>query len=176
METQERRRPRKSFKLQVIAAVERQLEAMPEEELRLTDDESPEEVASRFVASRRARNEWDRAVGPFLDTAGVVTWLSYGNRQNVSNAVERGDLLAVMVGRRMLYPRFQFSDSGQLLPRLREVLPILREQMESPWTQALWLNTPVPAFGERTPAELLQRGDGERVLQLAQADVERRAQ
>lgn len=175
MQTKERRKERSSFKSQLISAMEAKIEAMPDEDLRLTDDESPEEAAARFVATRRARNEWDMVVGPFLDTAGLVRWLNYGNRQNVSNAVDRGEILAVPVGRRLLYPRFQFSDSGQLLPRLREVLPILREQMESPWTQALWLNTPVPAYGSRTPAELLHRGDSDRVLQLARADVARRA-
>lgn len=175
MKTRDRRRARSSYRSQLISAIEAKIEAISDEDLRITDDESPEEAAARFVATRRARNEWDLAVGPFLDTSGLVAWLDYGNRQNVSNAVDRGEVLAVPVGRRLLYPRFQFSSSGQLLPRLREVLPILREQLESPWTQALWLNTPVPAFGNRTPAELLHRGDTDRVLQLARADVQRRA-
>jgi hypothetical protein len=175
MRTAERHTRRSSYKSQLISAIEARLEAIPDEDLRLTEDESAEEAAARFVASRRVRNEWDLAVGPFLDTAGLVRWLKYGSRQNVSNAVDRGEIIAVPVGRRVLYPRFQFSDSGQLLPRLREVLPVLRDQMESPWTQALWLNTPVPAFGSRTPAELLHRGDTDRVLQLARADVARRS-
>jgi len=164
-----------SYRSQLLTALQLKIYAIPEEDLRLTDDESPEEAAARFVASRRTRNEWDHAVGPFLDTAGLVSWLDYGSRQNVSNAVDRGDILAVPVGRRVLYPQFQFSDSGQLLPYLRELLPLLREQMVSPWTQALWLNTPVPNFGDRTPADLLHRGDTDRVLRLARADVGRRA-
>lgn len=163
------------FKDEVVSALELKVRAMLDSELRITDDESPEEVAERFVTTRRVRNEWDAAVGPFLDTAGVVAWLEFGSRQNVSNAVERGDVLGLPVGARRLYPRFQFSDSGQLLPRLREVLPILREQMQDPWTQALWLNTPVPTWSDRSPAELLHSGEHERVLTRARADVERRA-
>jgi len=164
-----------AFASAVIAALSTQIAAIPEAELRVTDDESPEEVAARFVASKRARNDWDDAVGPFLDTAGVIAWAGLGNRQNVSNAADRGDLLSLPVGNRRLYPRFQFSSTGQPLPRLRELLPILQTQMESPWTQALWLNTPVPVWDGRTPAEMLHRGDQERVLELARADVERRA-
>jgi hypothetical protein len=163
------------FMTSLIAALGRRLVAIPETELRNRDDESPQEVADRFVASKRARNDWDEAVGPFFDTAGVIAWADLGNRQNVRNAVERGDILSVPVGARVLYPRFQFSESGQLLPGLREVLRILRMQMESAWTQALWLNTPVPTWDARTPAQMLHRGDDEPVLRLARADTERRA-
>lgn len=163
------------FKDDVVSAIELKVRAMRDAELRISDDESPEEVAERFVASRRVRNEWDAAVGPFLDTAGLIAWLELGSRQNVSNAVERGDVLGVPVGARRLYPQFQFSDSGQMLPRLRELLPILQQQMHDPWTQALWLNTTVPQWGNRSPAELLHRGDHERVMSRARADVERRA-
>lgn len=166
---------RSEFKARLIEAVERQLDGIADDDLRLSAEESPEEAARRFVASRRARNEWDELVGPFLDTAGVMEWLQYAHRMNVTNAAQRGDLLAVPVGRRQLYPRFQFSDSGQLLPGLRSVRAILAPVMDSPWTQALWLTTPVPAFGGFTPAALLHRGDVEAVVGLARADADRRS-
>lgn len=174
METKERREL-SPFKERLIEILEARITDIPDEALRLTADETPEDAAERFVVARSARNPWDVAVGPFLDTAGVVTWLQLKNRQNVSNAAERGDLLAVPVGSRVLFPRFQFSEDGQPLPRLREVMRILQSQMQDPWTRALWLNTPVPSLGNHTPADLLHRGDAERVLELAQADVERRA-
>lgn len=164
-----------SFRGEVIHEIERRIAAIPEDELRLRDDETPADVADRFVATRRARSDWDESVGPFLDSAGLIRWAGYGSRQNLSNAVERGDVLAVPAGRRQLYPTFQFSRSAQPLPSLRDVVGVLRGQMESPWTIALWLNTPVPAFSGRTPAQQLRRGDVDAVVRLARSDAARLA-
>lgn len=164
-----------SFRAELLAELREQLTELDDTDLKVAPEESPKMVAQRLLAQRRVRNEWDTLVGPFYEVNGLMAWLGMKSRTNVLHAVQRGEILAVPVGQRQFYPTFQFSRGGDLLPHLKEVLAILRPGMASAWTQALWLNTPVPSLGDRSPAEALRRGASDAVLQAAREAADRRA-
>ena len=159
------------FKVQLLEQIGRELREIPDEQLRSSDAESVEDAAHRFVASRRVDNEWDEAIGPFYDTAGLTRWLNEKHRMNLQHQIDRGEILAVKAGRTRLYPSFQFSPSGQPLPGLGRVLAVLAAGIADPWDQALWLNSPLDGEGGQTAALLLQQGNNDRVLQMARKDV-----
>lgn len=161
------------FKIRMLEEIGRELGAIPDEQLRLNEAETAEQAAHRFVASRRTDNEWDEAIGPFYDTAGLTRWLNKKHRMNLQHQVDRGELLAVKAGRTRLYPAFQFSASGQPLPGLARVLEALAAQLPSSWDQALWLNSPLEDAGGATAAELLHAGRIDEVVRMAREDVAR---
>lgn len=116
---------------------------------------------------------WDDAVGPFLRLEGVRVQLGNVSEAAVLDAVSRDELLA-LPAETLIFPRFQFDGRLAGLPHLPAVLSILRTAFDSPWTQALWLNSPVPSWGRVTPAQELAAGHHERVLTHARSDAERR--
>lgn len=116
---------------------------------------------------------WDEAIGPFLDVRGVRARLGNASEAAVLEAVARDELLA-LPGEQLLFPAFQLRDAPTGLPQLPAVLTVLRDAFESPWSQADWLNSPVPAWAGATPASELAAGRHERVLALARRDTQRR--
>lgn len=173
--TKDRRGKLSPFREQLLEEMRRQLAAVADEDLQLRPEEQPAVVASRLLAQRRVRSEWDDLIGPFYEASGLLAWMGMKSRQNITDAARRGDILAVTAGRRHLYPTFQFSNTGETLPGLRQVLAVLRSSIGSAWTQALWLNTPVSSLGNRTPAQALRAGATDEVLRLARVDAEQRA-
>lgn len=117
---------------------------------------------------------WDDALGPFLNMESVRAQLGNVSEAAVLDAVGRDELLALPADA-LFFPRFQFDARNTGLPDLPAVLSILRAGFDSPWTHALWLNTPVPAWDGMTPAQALAVGHHERVLELARADTLRRS-
>lgn len=116
---------------------------------------------------------WDEAVGPFLKLEGVRARLGNVSEAAVLEAVSRGELLA-LPAETLLFPRFQFDGGFPGLPHLPAVLSVLRTAFDSPWTQGLWLNSPVPSWSGATPAQELAAGHTGRVFTLARADAQRR--
>lgn len=166
-----------SFKRDLIAQISRVLISTPDDQLRGSSRESAEQVARRFISTRRVQNEWDEAIGPFYETAALVQWLKKNHRMNVQHQIERKEILAVKSGRTLLYPTFQFDRSGQPLPGLPLVLTVLEQYLTDPWDQALWLNSPIDGEpnGE-TAASLLRAGRADEVVRMAEEDVARWAQ
>jgi hypothetical protein len=109
---------------------------------------------------------WNAKVGPFYDETHA--------REVLGARFAMDALLATVAGDgSVLFPTFQFDDEGAPLPHLTEILDVLRTAGEDPWGHALWLNTPTPAFGGRTAAELLRLGGFQKVRSLAESDAAR---
>lgn len=78
------------------------------------------------------------AVGPFYDCVGLKDWLDL-TEVDVLGMVRDGQLLAVRnLEGDVLFPSMQFGPDGELLPRLEEVLKILRGTLDD-WSIALWI-------------------------------------
>jgi hypothetical protein len=110
---------------------------------------------------------WNRLVGPFYDYAGAETMCA--------GVIPMADLITCMaLDGSSLYPTFQFASHGRLVPRLPELLSVLRKRYDG-WGRALWLATKVRQWGGRTAIQMLIAGELEPVFKQAQRDIERLA-
>lgn len=101
---------------------------------------------------------FDRAIGPFYDSAGVASRLRVSD-DNVELLTRRHSLLACPTAEGVVvYPTFQFDDSGTVLPGLAIVLAALAEGTSDRWQMALWLRTPSEQLQGMRPHEALDRG------------------
>jgi hypothetical protein len=133
----------------------------------LASGETIERLAKRMAASIPAVNELDDAVGPFYDTAGLVKWLGI-SKQGIAYKVENRSLLGVRSSdAHWLYPAYQFTDHGELLPRLKEILDAIDPENSNPWSTAIWLNQPMEKLGGKTPAEALRTDLADTVVATA---------
>lgn len=118
----------------------------------------------------------DKRLGPFYDQAGTAKLLGVDEAQ-LERLAEGGVILRVVTpDGYAVFPTFQFSEHGQPLPRLSEVLAFLRVGTSNAWTWALWLNTRLESRGNRSAAELLRIGEAETVLRDAWRDGDRWSQ
>jgi hypothetical protein len=126
-----------------------------------------EDVANLMVASLPETNDLDAGVGPFYDTAGLVKWLGI-TRQAIFQRVRSGTLLGVQSSDgHWMYPSFQFTDKGEPLPRLREVVGAINPGNTDAWGTAIWLNYPMSKLGGSTPAEALRTDLADTVVTTA---------
>ncbi len=88
------------------------------------------------------------------------------SRQALERLRRNGRLLAMRVGSRWRYPRWQFDPDapGGVVPGIAEVL---RELSLSPTAAAFWLLQPSEALGVHPPIEWLHRHRPEPVIELA---------
>ncbi|MFF7291640.1 hypothetical protein ACFY9N_03815 [Microbacterium sp. NPDC008134] len=89
-----------------------------------------------------AKRAWAEIIGPCYSETSLVRrfgWTLHGLREAVA-ALEVLELVTEDDVR--LYPAFQFDD-GRPVPHLADVLTVLHSGVESPWTWAQWLNTPL---------------------------------
>lgn len=141
------------------------------------DDLDVAQVADRLAASVPSglSSEWDELIGPFYDTAALVAWKRM-TRQRLSMLRRQDRLLSVRTKDGVtLHPAFQFDVDGGLLPGLERVAPLLRPVVADDWSLALWFNTAIDEWQDRTPAQLLRGSatDQDRVLALAEEDAAR---
>ncbi len=128
---------------------------------------------ARVAPDAEPRNEMDRLVGPFYSTASLEEWLGI-SRQALDQRVRARKLLGCMATDRVrLYPSWQFTDRGLVIPGLDRVLPVLAAGVDAPWTWALWLVSAIPDELEGlSPAEWLAKGrDPVPVITLARQDA-----
>lgn len=120
-----------------------------------------------------ATNSWAEIIGPCYGEATLVRdfgWTPHELRKAVA-AVEVLELVTEDGVR--LYPAFQFDD-GRPVPHLTEVLTVLHSGVESPWTWAQWLNTPlINDAGQGLPSNIdrLRAGQLGEVLLEARHDA-----
>jgi hypothetical protein len=81
-----------------------------------------------------------------------------------------GRIFGVPLGAQVLYPEFQFDETGQPRPAVAKVLVVLKPLGLSPWAGALWWDTGSDVLGWRAPAEVLPQ-DPDAVVAAAQADA-----
>lgn len=109
----------------------------------------------------------DDRVGPFFDTTSLRRFIR-SSAEALATAVVNGDVLAVVSADGfLLYPAFQFNESGEPLPRLRDVLAELDPELVDPWGDAVWLNAPGDDLDGLSPAVALREGRAEDVIRLA---------
>ena len=114
-----------------------------------------------------ARRELLSADGGAL-TASDVTKLLDISRQAVDKRRKAGLLLAVELPKRgLLYPAWQFSETGATLPGFVEVLGALREH--DPWAQARFFVTSNDRLSDERPLDVLGRGEVAPVLAAARS-------
>lgn len=145
--------------------------ADPEVDLSGVDPDRIIQAVMRLVP-HKGRNELAERVGPFYDTAGLISWLGI-SRQAINKRVHAGKLIACRTEDRvLLYPTWQFGDDGELHPELSEVIDILWTGTQDGWTIALWLVTAAEQFEGKSAKEwLLESKDSDVILQVARRDA-----
>lgn len=121
------------------------------------------DVMARAEAERERRRRSLLRVSVGVSEAAELTGRS---RQAIERLRRQGRALALRVGSRWRYPRFQLSadSTGGIVPGLERVLPALGL---SPVGAAWWLTRPLADLGDRTPIELLHAGQVDRVAEAA---------
>ncbi|MGH3562625.1 MAG: hypothetical protein ACRDTN_12710, partial [Mycobacterium sp.] len=128
----------------------------------------PEDIANAMVAALPLGHVFDDISGPFYDTTGLTRWLGV-SRQALHQKVARHAILACpLEDGGVVYPTWQFLDSGATIPSLAEMLATLAEGTDDAWMIALWMRAPNENLGGDRPSEWLRAGrDPQRVIAMA---------
>ena len=128
----------------------------------------PEDVAEAMVAALPLGHVFDEISGPFYDTAGLARWLGV-SRQALHQKASRHALLACpLADGGVVYPVWQFLDSGATIPSLGAVLSVLAQGSDDTWMAALWMRAPSDHLDGERPSDWLRRGrDPDPVIALA---------
>lgn len=112
-------------------------------------------------------------IGPCYREASLVRLLQWAPEE-LATAVTAFDVLELVTEDDVrLYPTFQFDD-GRPVAHLADVLKVLHSGVDSPWTWAQWLNTPLVTHdGEDLPTNIdrLRAGQVDDVLLEARHDA-----
>jgi hypothetical protein len=138
----------------------------------------PVRLGRRAALVAAAEAAWTGHLGPLLDAKQVKELLSVGTRQAVSDLRARRRLLALpKENGRVVYPAFQFGDSGRPLEGLPQVLDVFEERARvDPWTIASWFVGPQAFLEGMAPAEWLAKGnDPDHVVKAARRSAARLA-
>jgi hypothetical protein len=118
---------------------------------------------------------WNGVIGPFYNTDRVATYL--GRSVSTVRAMRRrGEILGIHSHPHgHLYPGLQFHN-GKPVPRLVDVIRILRDAEMTDLTICLWLHGALNNWHGRTATQMLigSEADIEEVLTAAQRDAENR--
>ncbi|MBI4492530.1 MAG: hypothetical protein HY690_07030 [Chloroflexi bacterium] len=141
--------------------------------LRMLEDPSVLACMEEADPLADARLRWVRdrerllhAEGRPLSVAEVADLL-HVSRQAVAKARAAGRLVGVPTGRgSYLFPSWQFHER-RVLPSLRQVRAALAE--EDPWAFIAFVVAPNSRLGDRTPLDLLRRGEVAPVIRAATA-------
>lgn len=128
----------------------------------------PEDVADAMVAALPLGHVFDEITGPFYDTSGLTRWLGI-SRQALHQKVARHAILACPLDDGgVVYPTWQFLNSGATIPSLAGVLATLAEGNDDPWMIALWMRAPSEHLDGDRPSEWLRQGrDPQQVIAMA---------
>jgi hypothetical protein len=120
-------------------------------------------IQHRDVAERK---RWlIQKAGGVLEEDLVANWLGM-NLPELRRHAEAGDLIALDVDGRTVYPAFQLKNAMTVL-NVREILAVM--PIRAPWMRLEWFLTSDPALDGDTPLEALQAGRREAVLNLARS-------
>jgi len=136
----------------------------------------PARLGRRAALVAVAEAAWGGHLGPLLEAKQVQELLGVDTRQAVSDLRARRRLLALTKENgRVLYPAFQFGDSGRPFEALPQILMVFEDQARvDPWTVASWFVTPQALLDDMAPAEWLAKGeDRDRVVKAARRSAAR---
>lgn len=134
----------------------------------VTEDISPQEAAAQesITLSRYFRRRRELLEGSL--TTSQVAKLLGKSRQTPYDRAKKGSLLALRDRGALRFPPWQFDAEGP--DGVVEGLPqVLRALNVSPLSRAAWLTQLNPVLGGDTPLDVLRRGEGGRVVELARA-------
>jgi len=117
----------------------------------------PAWVAAAMLDAVPTAHPWEK-LGPFYDSAGLTAWQGI-TRQALHQKVKHHQILAPTTGNgQRVYPAWQFTPDGRIVPGLVDVLRILLPTSDE-WTVALWLTTATSRFNDHSALDLLLAGD-----------------
>jgi hypothetical protein len=130
----------------------------------------PDELAATLtsaVPGAVTHSDYDRLLGPFYSSAGVMRVLAVPTKQALGDRRRRGTLLAARTSDRVwVYPAFQFDLAARQVRR--DLVPLLSALKAAPrWGAALWLVTSHPELGGKSPMSSLGDGKDDLVARLA---------
>jgi hypothetical protein len=128
------------------------------------DLKAVEPLTPAFIRGYEAKRKLIEEHGGTLsaEKAGEVLGIT---RQAVEKRRQIGKLLALTIGRHgYRYPVWQFNESGTL-PGLEQVLGVLASHDQ--WMQTTFFVSKNPRLNNRTPKEMLEAGEIDRVLKAA---------
>lgn len=127
-----------------------------------------EKVVSRMLAAIPTVTIEGFPHGPLYTTAGLAQWRGV-SRQAIHQARRAGRIVGVKHGNRVLYPWFQFGRRGEMLPGLREILPLLAAQGLNDREMIDWLASLSADLSGDTPIRRLAQRDISPVLGAARS-------
>jgi hypothetical protein len=128
----------------------------------------PEAIADAMVAALPLGHVFDELSGPFYDTAGLARWLGISRQALHQRSARHAILACPLADNGVVYPVWQFLDSGATIPSLGAVLTTLAEGTDDAWMMALWMRAPSDQLDGDCPSDWLRNGhDAERVIAMA---------
>ncbi len=130
-----------------------------------------EELADKMMAALPAVHPLDTPLGPFYDTAGLVSWLGI-SRQALFDRVRRGTVLACRTADgHLVYPSLQFGRNGQVRAGIQEAVGAFVRRGVDGWSIGAWLTTPSAVFGGESAVDYLvvHRSSAAAVKHVAEA-------
>lgn len=128
----------------------------------------PEAIADAMAAALPLGHPYDEVSGPFYDTSGLTRWLRI-SRQALHQRVARRTILACpLADGGVVYPTWQFLDSGATLPGLADVLSALAAGSGDAWMLTLWMQARSERLQGDSPSRWLRNGgDPDQVVSMA---------
>ncbi|HWT49466.1 MAG TPA: hypothetical protein VN255_13115 [Mycobacterium sp.] len=128
----------------------------------------PEAIADAMVAALPLGHVFDELSGPFYDTSGLARWLGMSRQALHQKSARHAILACPLADGGVVYPVWQFLDSGAPIPSLDAVLTTLAEGTDDAWMMALWMRAPSAQLDGDRPSDWLRKGgDAERVIAMA---------
>jgi hypothetical protein len=130
-----------------------------------------EELADRMMAALPSVHLFDRPLGPFYDTAGLVAWLGI-SRQALFDRVRRGTVLACRTSDgHLVYPSLQFGRTGLVRPGVQEAVGAFTRRGVDGWSTGAWLTTASAVFDGHSAVDYLvvHRSSAAAVARVADA-------
>ncbi len=128
----------------------------------------PEAIADAMVAALPLGHVFDELSGPFYDTSGLARWLGMSRQALHQRSTRHAILACPLADGGVVYPVWQFLDSGATIPSLGVVLTTLAEGTDDAWMVALWMRAPSDHLDGDCPSDWLRAGrDPERVIAMA---------
>lgn len=128
----------------------------------------PEAIAEAMVAALPLGHVFDEISGPFYDTPGLARWLGMSRQALHQRSARHAMLACPLADGGVVYPAWQFLDSGATIPSLDAVLSTLAEGTDDAWMMALWMRAPSDDLDGASPSEWLRQG-GDTALVIAMA-------
>ena len=131
----------------------------------------PDDLADAMTAGipdSSGASEYERLCGPFYSSAGVMRLLGIRTKQALDDRRRRGTILAARTADRVwVYPAFQFDVAHRRVKS--DLVPVIGALKSAPrWGALLWLVTPQPRLGDRSPVDAASGDGAEQVVDLAQ--------